>query len=89
MLQNSNLDTSERAIENFQHQQSDELRIVEENRKIREEQDLAYAQSLKEDQEKDRIKQQNLLKEMHSQREQQQHEEVVYHCVYTEVQTNI
>ena len=82
ILQNSNLDTSERAIENFRHQPSDELRIIEENRKIREEQDLAYAQSLKQDQEKDRIKQQDLLKEMHSQREQQQREEVVHHSVY-------
>ena len=71
-----NLDTTEKTFENFLHQQSGELRIIEENRKIREEQDLAYAHSLKEDQEKDRIKQLNLLKEMHSQREQHQREEV-------------
>ena len=75
------MDTCEGAFENFLYQQPDELRIIEENRKIIEEQDLAYAQSLEEDQEKDRIKQQNLLIEMHSQREQNQREEVVNHAL--------
>lgn len=76
ILQNCNLNTSERTFENFLHQQSDELSIIEENKKIREEQDLAYALSLEEDQKKDRIKQENFLKEMHSQSEQHQREEV-------------